>query len=206
MKKEKPEIKAVIFDLGNVLLNFNAKKSAKRFAKNCKVPFDKVWEHFFISPTEKAYTRGEITTQQFYKFSCRALDTPVDYKTFAHYWNDIFWENKGMDSVLKKLKKNCPLYLISNTNKLHFDHIKKNFKILKHFKKTFPSHEVGHRKPEPKIYQKVLKNIRLKPEDTVFVDDVVKFVEGARAVGMHAVQFRTPQGLRRDLRKLGIKI
>ena len=37
------EIKAIIFDLGNVLLNFDAKKSAKRFAKTCKVPFDKVW-------------------------------------------------------------------------------------------------------------------------------------------------------------------
>lgn len=206
MKKEKPEIKSVIFDLGNVLVNFNAKKSAKRFAKRCKVPFNKVWEHFFISPTEKAYTRGEITTRQFYEFSCQALDIPVDYKTFAHYWNDIFWENKGMDAVLKKLRKKYPLYLISNTNKLHFDYLKSKFKLLRHFKKTFPSHEVGHRKPEPEIYQKVLKKVKLKPEHTVFVDDVVKFVDGARAVGMHAVRFRSPQGLVRDLRRLGVEI
>lgn len=206
MKKEKPQIKTVIFDLGNVLVNFNAIKSGKRFAKHCNVPFEKVWEHFFISKTEKAYTRGKLTSRQFYKFSCQALDVPVDYKTFAHYWNDIFWENKGMDALLRDLKKNYPLYLISNTNELHFSHLKKKFKILRHFKKLFPSHEVGHRKPEPQIYKKVLKKIGYKPQDTVFVDDVVKFVEGARAVGMHAVQFRTPQGLKRDLRRLGVKI
>ncbi len=208
MKKTeaKPEIKAVIFDLGNVLLNFNARKSAKRFAKACKVSFNEVWEHFFISPTEKAYTRGEITCKEFYEHSVQALKIPVSFEVFSHYWNDIFWENKGMEAVLKKLKKNYPLYLISNTNKLHFDHIKKNFKILRHFKKTFPSHEVGHRKPEPQIYKKVLKAVKLKPQHTVFVDDVEKFVVGAKAVGMHAVQFKTPARLIRDLRKLDVKI
>ncbi len=210
MKKKNPAgktaIKAVIFDLGNVLLNFNAKKSAKRFAKACEVPFDKVWEHFFISPTEKAYTRGKITSQAFYRHACESLATRVDFKTFAHYWNDIFWENEGMDDILKDLKKRYPLYLISNTNKLHFDHIKKEFKILRHFKKTFPSHEVGHRKPEPQIYKKVLKAIRLKPKETVFVDDVEKFVVGAREVGMHAIQFKKPKQLLRELRKFGVEI
>lgn len=206
MKEAKPEIKAVIFDLGNVLLNFNAKKSAKAFAKACKVPFNTVWEHFFISPTEKAYTRGEITSREFYKHSVQALKVPVTYKVFSDYWNDIFWENEGMDDVLKKLKKNYPLYLISNTNKLHFDYIKKNFKILRHFKKTFPSHEVGHRKPSAKIYETVLKTVKLKPEETVFVDDIEKFVVGAQDCGMHAIQFKTPLQLVRDLRKLGVKI
>ncbi len=200
------QIKAVIFDLGNVLLNFNAKKSAKRFAKACKVPVAAVWDHFFTSSTEKAYTRGEITCQEFYQHSCEAFKSPVDFKTFKHYWNDIFWENEGMDALLAKLKKKYPLYLISNTNKMHFDHIQSEFKILRHFKKTFPSHEVGHRKPEPQIYKKVLRSIKLKPQETVFVDDVEKFVEGARVVGMNAIQFKTPSQLVREFRKFNIKI
>ena len=111
-----------------------------------------------------------------------------------------------MDPLLAKLKKKYPLYLISNTNKMHFDYIKENFKILRHFKKTFPSHEVGYRKPEPQIYKKVLKKIKLKPEETVFVDDVEKFVDGARAIGMHAIQFRNPRQLVREFRKLGVEI
>jgi epoxide hydrolase-like predicted phosphatase len=202
--KKQTKIKAVIFDLGNVLLNFNAKKAAKRFSRACKVPVVKVWDHFFTDPTEKSYTRGEITCRQFYNHAKLSLNVVVDFDQFKDFWNDIFWENKGMDALLGKLKKKYPLYLISNTNKMHFDHIKENFNILRHFKKTFPSHEVGHRKPEPQIYKKVLKKIRLKPQETVFVDDVIKFVDGARAVGMHAIQFRNPKQLVRELKKLGV--
>ena len=200
------KIKAVIFDLGNVLLNYNAKKSARRFSKACKVPMTKVWEHFFTSPTEKAYTRGQITCEAFYQHAKESLKVPVDFQTFKHYWNEIFTENKGMDSLLAKLKKKYSLYLISNTNKLHFDHIKESFKILRHFKKTFPSHEMGCRKPEPEIYKKVLKRIKMKPQETVFVDDMPKFVEGAQAVGMHAVQFSSKPQLVRELKKMGVSV
>lgn len=200
------KIKSIIFDLGNVLVNFNAKKAAKRFAKACKVTVQEVWDHFFTDPTEKAYTRGEISCKEFYNHSCKAMNAPVDFETFKHYWNDIFWENKGMDELLAKLKKKYPLYLISNTNKMHFDYLLAKFTLLRHFKKTFPSHEVGHRKPEPQIYQKVLRKIKLKPEQTVFVDDVEKFVLGARAVGMHAIQFKNRAQLERELKKMGVKI
>ena len=111
-----------------------------------------------------------------------------------------------MAPILKKLKKHYPLYLISNTNQLHFDYVKKKFRILKYFDRVFPSHEVGHRKPESKIYKKVLKKIKLAANKTIFIDDVPKFVQGAKKVGMHAVRFRNPEKLIRDLRKLGIRI
>ncbi len=206
MKKKNPEIESVIFDLGNVLLNFDAKKSALRFAKDCGVSMTKAWEHFFTSKTEKAYTRGEITCREFYEHSLEVLKTPVDFKTFKHYWNDIFWENEGMDALLEQLKKNYPLYLISNTNKMHFDYIKKNFKILRHFKKTFPSHEVGARKPDALIYTRVLKAVKLRPEQTVFVDDKIDFIKGAREVGMYGIRFRNRDQLIRDLKKMGVKV
>ena len=205
MKGKRPAIKAVIFDLGNVLLNYDAHKAAVRFATACRVPILKIWLHFFTSPAEKAYTRGEISSYEFYRHAKRALKFPVGYKTFKHFWNDIFWENDGMEGLLKRLKKRYPLYLISNTNAMHFNHVKKNFKILRHFKKTFPSHEMGHRKPDREIYEKVLGRIRLRPEETVFIDDVSRFVNGARAVGMHAVRFRSKAQLMGDLRRLGVR-
>jgi putative hydrolase of the HAD superfamily len=109
-----------------------------------------------------------------------------------------------MDDLLKELKKRYPLYLISNTNEMHFNHIKSKYKILRHFKKTFPSHKMGHRKPEREIYEKVLAQIGLKPEETVFIDDVPQFVEGARKAGMRAVRFRNQKQLLKDLARLGI--
>lgn len=200
-------IKTVIFDMGKVLLDYDARKAGMRFAKACKVPLAKVWLHFFTSPTEKAYTRGEITTREFYRHAKQALKLPVPFSTFKHYWNDIFTEIEGMEKLLIQLKKHYPLYLISNTNQLHFDHIKKEFPhIFRHFKKTFPSHEMGSRKPEPEIFLKVLKKIKMKPEETVFIDDVQKFLDGAKSVGMNTILFGNREKLVRDLKKMNVKI
>lgn len=201
------EVRAVIFDLGNVLLHYDAVHAARRFSRTARVPFDKVWRHFFTSRVEKAYTRGEITTQEFYRHAQHAFNSRIHFSTFARLWNDIFWENKGIHSILKKLSRRYPLYLISNTNELHFNHVRKSYPhLFTHFRKTFPSHVVGRRKPDRRIYWRVLKTMKLRPEETVFVDDVPKFVQAARKVGMKAIQFRSNPELVRELRKLGVEL
>ncbi|HNX68062.1 MAG TPA: HAD family phosphatase [Candidatus Omnitrophota bacterium] len=204
-KTANAKIKAVIFDLGNVLVNYDVKKAAKRFSEAGGISKLRIWAHFFLSKFEQAYTRGEISTREFYREACRVFKKPVSYSTFKHYWNDIFWENPGMDRLLARIKKHYPLYLISNTNALHFAHIKKEFKILRHFDRKFPSHEVGARKPDLKIYRRVLKKIGFRPEETVFIDDMKSFIKGARKAGMYAIRFRDRERLVKDLRRLGIR-
>lgn len=205
MKNKNPQIKAVIFDLGNVLVNYDVKRAARRFSEAGGISELRIWAHFFLSKFEQAYTRGEISTREFYQAACKVFKKPISYATFKHYWNDIFWENPGMDKLLARIKKHYPLYLISNTNLMHFTYIKKHFKLLRHFKKKFPSHEVGARKPDLKIYRRVLRKIGLKPEETVFVDDMKSFIRGARKAGMRAIRFKHRKQLIQDLRKLGIR-
>jgi len=205
MKNEFPTIKAVIFDLGNVLVNYDVRKAARRFSEAGGISQLRIWAHFFLSSFEQAYTRGEISTREFYEAATRIFKNPIPYETFKHYWNDIFWENPGMERLLIRLKKHYPLYLISNTNALHFTYIKKHFKLLRHFKKMFPSHEVGARKPETRIYKRVLRKIRLRPEQTVFIDDMKSFIEGAKRAGMNTVRFRSLKQLIRDLKQFGIR-
>jgi len=197
--------KAVIFDLGNVLVNYDVQKAAARFSTASGLSTREIWRRFFLSRFEQAYTRGEISTREFHRIACQTLGVAIPYTTFRHYWTDIFWENPGMDKLLGKLKKHYPLYLISNTNRMHFTYIKKQFKILRHFKKVFPSHEVGARKPDLKIYRHVLKKIGLRPQETVFIDDMKSFIAGARKTGMRTVHFKNRFALARSLRKLGIK-
>jgi len=204
MNKENPVIKAVIFDLGNVLVNYDVEKAAKRFSVASGLTTREIWKRFFLSKFEQAYTRGELSTQEFHSIACKTLGVSIPLATFRHYWNDIFWENPGMDRLLTRIKKHYPLYLISNTNALHFTHIKKQFRILRHFKRRFPSHEVGARKPDLKIYRRVLKKIGLRPEETVFIDDMKSFIAGARKAGMHAIRFKTRTRLMKSLRNLGI--
>lgn len=199
-------MKAIIFDLGNVLIHFDAVRAARRFAREASVPFEKVWRHFFTSPVEKAYTRGEITTREFFLHAKRAFNSHVNFRTFTRLWNDIFWENEGIEPLLKKLGRRYPLYLISNTNELHFDYVRRRFpKVFRHFTKTFPSHVVGRRKPDRRIYWMVLKTIRLRPEETVFIDDMPPFIEAAKKIGMKGIRYRSIPQLGRDLRRLGIQ-
>lgn len=198
-------IKAILFDMGNVLLFFNARISSKAFSKAVGLPEEEIWERFFISKLEKAYTRGEISSKDFYEQVSKTFPKKIDYETFAHLWNNIFSENVEIEHLLKKLKKNYPLYLISNTNDLHFEFIKKKFNILKHFTHFFPSHLVGHRKPDQAMFEHVLGKIKLKPEEAVFIDDIPDFVDSARNVGMKGIRFTTTQDLEKELQKLGVK-
>ncbi len=204
-KKDALKIKAVIFDLGNVLVNYDVEKAAKCFSAASGLSTREIWKRFFLSKFEQAYTRGEISTREFHRIACKTLGASIPLATFSHYWNDIFWENPGMDSLLRRIKRHYPLYLISNTNKLHYTHLRKHFRLLCHFKRRFPSHEVGARKPDLKIYRRVLRKIGLKPGETVFIDDMKSFIAGARKAGMNAIHFKTRARLIRDLRKLRIK-
>ncbi|MFA5167205.1 MAG: HAD family phosphatase [Candidatus Omnitrophota bacterium] len=205
MKNKNTEIKAVIFDLGNVLVNYDVEKAAKHFSAVSGLSTREIWRRFFLSRFEQAYTRGEISTRKFHRIACKVLGVSIPLATFSHYWTDIFWENPGMDRFLVRIKKHYPLYLISNTNALHFTYLKKHFKLLRHFDRKFPSHEVGARKPYLKIYRRVLRKIGLRPEETVFIDDMKNFIAGARKAGMHVIHFRGLARLKRDLKRLGIR-
>ena len=206
-RKPSLQIKAIIFDLGNVLIHYDAERAGRRFARTSGVPFEKIWKHFFTSRAEKAYTRGEISTREFFNHSRRALNSKVDLATFRKLWNEIFWENKEMRPILKKLSRRYPLYLISNTNALHFDYVRKKFPAtFRHFTRAFPSHWVGRRKPDRRIYWRVLRAIRLQPGETVFIDDMKRFVEAAKGVGMKGIRFRSVRQLTTELRKFGVQI
>lgn len=200
LKKTGNNYKAVIFDLGNVLVNYDAKVAAKRFAKDFKVPVFKLWSVFFDSRVEKAYTRGELSSREFHRYVKSKLGIKISFEAFGRYWNEIFFENPGMEVLLEQLSKKYPLYLISNTNALHFNFIQKNYSVLKFFKQTFPSHRMGLRKPDPKIYLEVLRRTRLKPEEAVYIDDTYAFVKGAKKVGLDAIWFKSKARLMRDLR------
>lgn len=199
------KIKAILFDMGNVLIFFDAKRSSKAFSEAVGAPEDKIWQAFFVSELERSYTRGEISSEEFYRRVSEHFPKKIDYATFARLWNDIFTENHEMNDLLKRLKKHYPLYLISNTNDLHFEHVCKEFPIAQHFTRCFPSHLVGHRKPDQAMFEHVLSEIKLRPEEAVFIDDIAEFVESARRLGIRGIQFTSRAALETELRNLGIQ-
>ena len=200
------DYKALFFDLGNVLIMFDAHRALEKFSKIFSVPEDILWDELFTSDIERSYTVGKISSEEFHESIQRKFKKLVAFQEFVHIWNDIFWTNDEMEDLVKALSHSYDLYLISNTNELHFEYIKKNFTILNHFKQCFPSHQVGYRKPDAAIYQYVLKKTGLKPGEAIYTDDIPEFVKSAQSVGIPSVVFHSRNQLTKELKQLGIRV
>ena len=197
---------AIFFDLGNVLVMFDASRALKKFSKIFEVAEKDLWDELFLSDLERAYTKGEISSKEFFLSIQKKFKKPLQFQEFAHIWNDIFWANEKMEELVKNLSRSYKLYLISNTNELHFEYIKKNFSVLKYFERCFPSHEVGFRKPDAAIYRYVLEKTALKPTEVVYIDDIPEFVASAQSLGIPSVVFSSREQLDKELGKLGIRV
>lgn len=200
------KIKAILFDLGNVLVNFDADRAIAKFSSDCAIDATVAKKYFFSSEDEQSYARGHVETEEFFAKAQKALNIEIDFERFKKYWCEIFWENEGMDALVAALKKNYKLYLISNTNYLHFEYIKKNFSVLDHFDGLFPSHEVGELKPSKEIFKKVLDEVDLAAEETIFIDDIQAFSEAASELGIYGLHFRGKEQLLDDFKKIGILV
>jgi glucose-1-phosphatase len=154
----------------------------------------------FESGLEPGYDTGRISSREFYQRVTAHFGVALPYSRFCDLWCDLFDPMEGMAEVVGHLASSFPLLLLSNTNALHFDYIQERFKvILEPFRAFVLSYEVGNRKPEPAIYQSLIRQAGRPPEEILFLDDKLSFVEGALSQGLTAWQFRSPQELRQEL-------
>jgi putative hydrolase of the HAD superfamily len=109
-----------------------------------------------------------------------------------------------MEQSVERLADRYPLYLLSNTNPLHFHYIKEHYPLLRHFRRFILSYEVGSRKPEPGIFQALIREMGLPPERCLFLDDKLPFVEAARDHGLVAWHFVSPQDFKEQLSREGL--
>ncbi len=111
----------------------------------------------------------------------------------------------GTVAILAELKaRGVPLYGITNFSAEKFALVKQRFEWFGHFIDIVVSGEERMIKPDPAIYHLLLERNTLEAGDTIFIDDSPGNVKGARAIGMHAVQFTAPERLRADLQDAGL--
>ena len=97
-----------------------------------------------------------------------------------------------------------PIYLLSNTNALHIEHIKARYAFPGLVKGSILSHELKLRKPQREIYEAALRMSRTAPEETIFIDDLEENCAGARKAGLHAIRYRGARDLKKRLGALGL--
>jgi putative hydrolase of the HAD superfamily len=151
------------------------------------------------------YESGRSQTADILReINAKLADLNLTEEEFHTLWNATFRENEEMAALLQLLKKDRPLYLLSNTNDSHFSYLERTHNVSRHFEELILSYLVGSSKPEEAIYREVLKRSGLKAEECLFVDDLAANIEAASKLGMNTIHFVGIQDLKQRLAAFGI--
>jgi putative hydrolase of the HAD superfamily len=133
------------------------------------------------------------------------LELKATHEEFCGIWSSIFLPDTLIpEELLVGLKQRYRLMLLSNTNAIHFEMVRENYPLLRHFDHLVLSYKVGALKPSPEIYAEALRHANCAPEECFFTDDIPAYVEGARAAGIDAVQFESHEQIERELKVRGV--
>lgn len=197
--------KAVILDLGKVLIHFDFAPGYRALAEVCPYDAAEIRRRIASTGLAERFETGLIGPTDFYGELRLALDLRLDYRGFLPIWNGIFDDVLIPESMLEGLAARYRLLLLSNTNVTHFEGIRERYPVLRHFHDMVLSYEVHAMKPRPEIYLAAIERAGCLPKECFYTDDIPAFVEAARAVGMDAVQFEDAAQLARELKARGIR-
>lgn len=205
---KKPEIKAIVFDIGGVLVLENGSAIARQVGKLFNLDLEKFEEtrikHYHLS------SRGQMSEKEYYLSISRELELEkVKINKFINHWKKLIYKktklHKESEQILKKLKKNYLLATLTNVSPYHEGPRIKN-QVYKHFKHKLASTEIGLLKPNLEFYKLLIKKLKLPPNQLVFIDDKERNMPPAKKLGINTILFKNNKQLKRDLRKLGVKI
>lgn len=181
--------KYFLFDIGNVLVDFNFQILLEQIAADSGTPVE--------PPTERdlemhhAVEEGVISDQAFvdYLNEAKGLSWTVD--TLIRVWQKMFTVNQtGRKLFLNSIARGLPVYTLSNIAKHHIDAIECNWPgFFDGATGLFLSYQMGCRKPDPAIYFQVLEKLGAEGRQCLFIDDREDNIEAARAAGIHAHRF-----------------
>jgi len=200
-------IKVILFDLGNVLVDLDFRPATERISGFCSKGPDEILKLFFNSEVTNSFEKGELSAEEFYKQAKDMLGLKLGYESFVPIWNEIFFfslKNRTVYHIANRLKEKYRIGLLSNTNILHYRYIKNNFPVFNVFERLFLSFEVGAIKPDKVIYRKVVKELRVLPENKFYTDDRPELVKSAASLGIKSFIFTSAEKLVKDLSSLNI--
>jgi putative hydrolase of the HAD superfamily len=196
--------KAVIFDLGRVLVHFDFKRGYRALEGLCPHQAADIPKLLAGTGLVERFETGLVEPRAFVAEMCGALDLKIDYDQFCDIWSSIFMHTLVPESLLEGLKVRYRLLLLSNTNAIHFDMISRTYPMLRHFDDLILSYEVKAMKPNPAIYRAAIERAGCKAEECFYTDDIAEYVAGAKAMGIDAVQFQGAELLVEEMKARGI--
>ena len=195
--------KAIIFDLGGVILNIDYGKTTDAFRSLGVKDFDDMYSQKKANPLFSSLEEGKINEQEFYDAFRRSTSTLASDEQIKLAWNAMLlgFREKALQT-LQALRHKYKLYLLSNTNAIHYEafHTICEKEIGKEsldefFDKIYYSHNIGHRKPDREAYEIVLQENGLTPSETIFIDDSIQNIDAAKKLGLQTIFLRPGKGI-----------
>ena len=197
--------RCLFLDMGKVLIDFDLKKFAVRMQVLAAAGPEQLRAALMDDGLVPRFESGAVTEEDFCEEVCRRLKCRISQEDLASAWNSIFMPDPVIaEEVIATLARRLPLWAISNTNPIHFRHIRERFAFLRHFRGFVLSYEVGAPKPDRRIFLAALDRAGAEPGEAVFVDDQEIHVEAAAAMGIDAFRFLNPYHFLAELQLRGI--
>ena len=188
-------IKNILFDLGGVFLDINYQLTEQAFIDLGIADFGQRFNQQFSNTLFEDLETGKIDPETFYEAFRKETGTDLSNKMIENAWNALLLDFPPERlEWLEMVGKKYPVYLFSNTNIIHYQCFMKMFEdkfdgksFNDYFLKAYYSHELGLRKPYPHSYTKIMELEQLNPSETLFIDDTLKNIEGAKSAGLQTL-------------------
>ena len=199
-------LRAVIFDLGNVLVFHDNALLFQKLGERAGLSGDEVGRRLLAAPLWDASNRGLLDADAIRREVSGALGVQFGKEDFTDLWSCHFTFNAPVFPMVEALAGKVKRLVLSNTNVAHRDWLLPRMPFLQAFDALVFSCDVGLIKPEPAIYRAALDRAGVAPEEAAFFDDLPAYAEAASRLGIHGRVFRDAKDFPAQLADLGVRI
>jgi putative hydrolase of the HAD superfamily len=186
------EIKNIVFDFGGVLINLDRQRCVDAFIRLGLKDIDSMIGNYAQTGLFLALERGEVSPSDFRDAIRQMISSgaPVSDAEIDAAWHEFLLDIPQYKlDLLAELRKDYRVLMLSNTNIIHFEQVKKTqfevdgHKMSDYFDKCYLSYEIGLTKPYADIFEYMLRDAQILPQETLFIDDGEANIEMARSLG-----------------------
>ncbi len=199
-------IKAIIFDFGNVIYHFDNNIFLEKISNSSDKTASELSELIYNSDLPIQYETGLISSEKFFNEITRICDLSISKIKFIKVYTDIFTPIQTTINLIRSLKCIYKIALLSNTNEWDFEHIIKTCEVYNLFDAVSLSFKVKAMKPDNRIFLDSISKLKLKPEECVYIDDIERYVEAAKQIGINGIHYVSYEKLISSLEKLSIQL
>jgi glucose-1-phosphatase len=198
---------AILFDLGGVLVKLVGVPRMMELCSGQGLTVNELWRRWLSSPAVRLFESGKMTNEEFGRRI--VAEFGMDISPARYLEEFTLWpagKYPGVNELLASVKRRITIASLSNTNDLHWNRMLSEMDFIHLFDYNFPSHLTGRLKPDAEAFSAAAKEMGIRPEETLFLDDNLINVEGAKKTGMDAVEVHGVAGVKEYLDSIGMMV